>query len=231
MSKMFKIDGKVMKTWNPFTGCEFDCKYCWVDGVIAKLLRMGNTAYKACGKAPTFHPERLKAKFRPGDTVFVSDMGDISFASWSEIGEIIDVISAHPQTDFLFMTKSPGIYTAGFYWPSNVIQGTTIETNRYMIDYSKAPPPAARFGAMMPGGPNHHPRKLISIEPIMDFDVDFFASLLVAVKPEIIQIGADNYNNGLPEPEGNKVIELIDTLREAGIRVEIKEGLKRITTL
>ncbi len=224
MTRMFKVNGKVMKTWNPFTGCLFGCSYCWVDDVILKLLRMGNTAYKTIGKNPTFHPERLKVRFHPGETVFVCDMGDISAATWPEIYEILQVIEANPATDFLIMTKSPGIYTAGAHWPANVIQGITIETNRWYSQISKAPPPLIRYNNILD---SRHQRKLVSIEPVMDFDPEF-VRWLVDISPDIIQIGADNYRHNLPEPSWDKVASLISKLEDAGMKGEQKDGLARL---
>ncbi len=220
MSRMFKIDGKVMRTWNPFTGCLFDCSYCWARKLAETKLK---ESYPN-GFVPTFHPERLKVKFHPGEMVFVSDMGDIAHATPSEIYQINCIIEANPQTDFLIMTKAPVIYSCSIHWSANVIQGTTIETHMWN-GFSKAPSPATRYRNIKD---SKHPRKLISIEPVMDFDLDVFTSWLLDINPWLVQIGADNYHHNLPEPSWDKVQALISNLEQAGIRVEQKGGLSRL---
>jgi len=222
MSKMFKT---VTRTWNVFTGCKFDCTYCWVDELLKG--RLGNTVkYKDIGKCPTFHPTELKKTFKPGDFVFVAAMGDISFAGYSELAEIINVIEANPETSFLLQTKNPGrfFYDCPIFWPRNVVFGTTIETNR-ANKYSKAPEPFERYRMIsrIRAG-----RKFISIEPIMDFDCDTMTSMMDFIHPEIVEIGADNYHNNLPEPSWSKVDSLMSNLKSIGIKVVEKDGLRRL---
>ena len=57
-------------------------------------------------------------------------------------------------------------------------------------------------------------RKMISIEPIMDFDLDYFVNEIKAIKPSFAYIGYDNYNYGLPEPPLSKTIELMKQLKK-----------------
>jgi len=86
MSKMFPF---VTKTWNPITGCLHGCKYCWAHSL--------NELYR---------------RFRSGDFVFVTDMGDL-FGKWVDVEWIIKVfrvIKAHPEATFLLLTKNPQRY-------------------------------------------------------------------------------------------------------------------------
>ncbi|GAH18366.1 unnamed protein product, partial [marine sediment metagenome] len=46
--------------------------------------------------------------------------------------------------------------------------------------------------------------------------------------PEIVEIGADNYHNNLPEPEWSKVDSLMSNLKSYGIKVVEKDGLERL---
>lgn len=57
------------------------------------------------------------------------------------------------------------------------------------------------------------PKKMLAIEPIMDFDLEPFIEAIKLVKPQFVYIGYDNYNCHLPEPSLSKTQELICQLR------------------
>ena len=223
MGKMFKT---VTQTWNPFTGCNFNCRYCWACDMATGRLK--NTERYKDGFLPAEHPEELKKKFKPGDFVFITDMGDISFASHQALLRILNVVVNHPETRFLFQTKKPSMFLNGYMWPPNCYHGTTIETNRDTSEYSLAPEPARRFFDI---SLDRHPHKFISIEPVMDFDLPILGGWILDIGPEIVEIGADNYRNGLPEPDWDKVRELIANLESQGIKVVEKDGLRRLEKL
>ena len=73
-----------------------------------------------------------------------------------------------------------------------------------------------------------HPRKFVSVEPIMDFDLRELTRWIGLLKPSIIEIGADNYNHNLPEPPWEKVEQLIKFCRGTGAQVVEKPGLERL---
>ena len=221
MSRMFKT---ITKTWNVFTGCKFDCTYCWVDELLKG--RLGTSSkYKEIGKAPTFHPSELNKKFKPSDFIFVAAMGDLTFCPSPQLEEILIIIKNNPEVDFLIQTKGVKLFQRiGIIWPRNVYHGITIETNRDTSAFSKAPAPFRRFEEIVS---DRHPRKFISVEPIMDFDM-WFIGWIINIMPEIVEIGADNYHHNLPEPSWDKVVSLMSVLRDAGIKVVEKEGLERL---
>jgi len=220
MSRMFKT---ITRTYNPFTGCRFEYIYCWaLRQAEGRLRRLGK--YRD-GFAPTFHPEELEKKFKPGEFIFVSDMGDISFASYKDQLTIQDRVSRFPEARFLFQSKNPVILTQlGGYIQPNIYLGTTIETNR---DYhiTKAPPPSERYAAIRY---LKHKHKFISIEPILDFDLEVLVRWLVQIQPEIVEIGADNHHCSLPEPPWQKVEALLAALEKFVPQIERKEGLERL---
>ncbi len=133
-----------------------------------------------------------------------------------------------PDTRFLLQSKAPRVFLNQLVIiPNNVYLGTTIETNRFAgySDWSRAPNPRFRYEDMVNlGGPH----LLISIEPVMDFDVDMLVKWLNMIRPAIIFIGADNYHAGLPEPSWDRVQELLVELRKFVPTVVEKQGLERL---
>jgi hypothetical protein len=55
---------------------------------------------------------------------------------------------------------------------------------------------------------------MITIEPIMDFDLTKMLRIIHMAEPSQVNIGADSGNNHLPEPPKEKVIELISELQK-----------------
>ena len=74
---------------------------------------------------------------------------------------------------------------------------------------------------------NHLIPKMVSIEPIIDFDLGDFIGWIKNISPKFVSIGADSGNNHLPEPSGDKVKALIEGLREF-TEVKTKENLRRL---
>ena len=168
-------------------------------------------------KTPKLIEKRLKQKFKPGDYVFVSDMGDAWARSidmkWQ--AAVVAVARLNPETNFLYMTKDPLGYCHfernAFAFPDNVLLGVTMETNRGTKKISHAPDPLARYLYFMNV---QHKRKFVSIEPIMDFDLEELVSWMKELKPEAVAVGYDNYKNNLIEPSLVKTNNLIVRLAE-----------------
>jgi len=225
-SRMFQVGGKPMKTWNVFVGCYYLCLYC--NARRTALTRLRDLPRYREGFKPHLVEKELDRKFKPGDFVFVSYMGDISFASPSIIVDLTARISQQPEVNFLFCSKSPLYYCSWrLLWPDNLYLGSTIETNR---DYhlTLAPAPVNRYIAMRA---LNHPKKFISIEPICDFDLDTMLKWMDEIKPSIVEVGADNYMNSLPEPPWYKVEKLIEGLENICPTVVRKVGLERLEKL
>jgi hypothetical protein len=54
---------------------------------------------------------------------------------------------------------------------------------------------------------------MVSIEPIMDFDLEPFVQWIGDIKPILVHVGYDNYNSNLPEPPLSKTNQSIYQLR------------------
>lgn len=220
MSRMFK---SITRTWNVFVGCNFDCSYC--NARKLALSRLKHLARYKDGFKPHLVQSELERTFKPGEFIFVAYMGDITWASLHELRAILARINLFPHTRFLICSKDPHTFNKpGVTFPPNVYLGTTIETNR---DYhlTKAPPPIDRFRELT-GFPHSH--KFLAIEPIMDFDLKELIHWVELLRPDIIEVGADNYYNNLPEPSPKKLEQLLEALRNLCPQVIEKVGLARL---
>lgn len=204
--------------------CKHGCGYCYVSGKIAPMLkRVGNDRYygepRLIEKA--FHTRLIVPD---GYIVFVQSCGDL-FGEWipsSWIERILERLRDFPETLFLLQTKNPARFLE-FDIPENCILGTTIETNR---DYelTKAPPPLERFLAMKKFRDRD---TMVSIEPLMEFDLATMLVWMSIIRPSFISIGADSGNNNLPEPSPMKVTQLLWQL-ELCTGVRKKKNLSRL---
>ena len=61
----------------------------------------------------------------------------------------------------------------------------------------------------------------------MDFDLDDMIELIKICHPVQVNIGADSGNNRLPEPSKEKLIQLIEALKEFTI-IDQKRNLSRL---
>jgi len=235
LTRMFTIRGQRMKTWNVFKGCKFDCTYCSARRLA--LTRLSHLPQYADGFYPRLVEQALGKSFQEGDFVFIGYMGDIAWAYKGELETIMARVATFPLTTFLMLTKAPSVYLEwqeawGFKPPPNLYLGTTIESN-YDHKVSKAPPPEKRYQAMVQ---LDHPRKFVSIEPLMDFHLATLVTWMKDIKPDIIEIGLDNYGNNLPEPKSAitggrspwKVKTLVQMLRTFCPDVVEKPGLTRL---
>jgi hypothetical protein len=211
MSKMFPF---ITQTWNPLGGeCIHGCSYCWAQKMAKQY------AMKKYIGSPRLFKKELERTFKKTDFVFVCDMTDW-LAEWvpeEEIQTIIDIMASSEAT-FLSLTKNPGRY-GYFKWPKNVVLGCTIETNRNDPIIGYAPCREYRMSWMDELFPEVENQLFLSIEPILDFDLESFALHIAKIHPKFVAIGYDNYNNGLPEPSLAKTLHLIALLEDARIKV------------
>jgi len=171
-----------------------------------------------------FDEKELKTNLGSGNFIFVGSSNDMFAADvpgeW--IQKTIDHCSLF-DNHYLFQTKNPSRLLE-FELPINSVVCTTIETNRvYTEIMGNSPLPIDRsIGLSQINLP-----KYITIEPIMDFDMDDILGLISTCKPIQVNIGADSGNNKLPEPNREKVLNLINEL-EKFTKVKQKKNLKRL---
>lgn len=217
MTKMFPF---ITKTWNPLGGeCQHSCSYCW-----AKQLTKRYGLQKYTGK-PTLTEKELARVFQHEDFVFVCDMADL-FGDWvpkEYIQRILDRMLTS-QATYLLLTKNPKRYHE-FNLPKNCVAGATIETD---IDYDTGSAPC-RLERIKFMQTLDHPRKMISIEPIMMLGWDF-TDYIIEIHPEFVAVGYDNYHNNLVEPDLATTKEMMTEFKEAGIKVYEKTLREPFTT-
>lgn len=206
----------VTRTWNPVTGCLYRCNYCWARELATTKLR--NSHRYIQGFKPMLNEGEFRSKFKKGDFIFVSDMGDLfgDFMPSEWIRKVLDHVRRFSEASFLFLTKNPFRYNEFlFEMPKNAILGATIETNNDQIlqthKISGAPPPSRRYIAMKD---LEWDKKFISIEPILDFDLESFSFWIEDIFPFLVYVGYDNYRNNLAEPMLSKTLSLIEKISE-----------------
>jgi DNA repair photolyase len=222
MSRMFLVDGMPMSTWNVYVGCRFGCHYCNARKLAETRLK-NSPRYRDGFRPHLVEGELRRRNFKPGQWVFVAYMGDIYFAELQEVKRILEVVRLFPETNFLFCTKQPQCYLEWLaFLPANCVLGVTLETNRFYASNAEPPWHRARWMTNI-----EWTRKMISIEPVMEFDYEL-VHWVKNIKPEIVEIGADNYHNGLPEPSRAQVETLISEISGSCGALVRKPGLERL---
>lgn len=216
-----------------FRGCYFGCTYCAFRNSLKR---------SACLKCRDFEPHEHLESFNKtpprtseseGDFVTLGMNGDIAFAPDTWFLKAVEYCERWYDRTFMVQSKHPQML-ARWNWPSNVVLGTTIETNRTNIwtadeplncridyaDLSGAPNPVIRKETLI----THDRDVAVTIEPVLDFELYVLLNWMIELQPKIIWIGYDSRpeRNKLPEPELAKTEELIDRLRENHLRVEEK---------
>ena len=223
----------ITHTWNPLAGeCPHGCSYCSTN----KLMRYPGIKNKYTGP-PRVHELEMKTNLGYGNFIFVCAQSDL-FANDvpdEAIIRVLDHCIKHNKNKYLLQTKNPRRlldFRLGLGWLDFVFC-TTIETNReYPEVMNDCPPPKERSNIMNDlchefdlGFPNK--QSYVTIEPIMDFDLDEMALMIEDCLPVQVNIGADSGNNNLPEPSKEKILALISEL-EKFTKVKQKSNLARL---
>lgn len=207
----------VTHTWNVIKGkCLHDCIYCYMKIYKLQDLR--------------FDKSELTTDLGRDNFIFVGSSTDMFEENVSTLWILL--VLEHTRNfyknKYLFQSKNPARFKQFIpLFPPDTVLGTTIETNRndMLSKISKAPLVLTRAVIM-----SHLPvqfKRMVTIEPIMDFDVSELVDLIGKIKPAWVNIGADSKGHNLPEPSKEKIEQLIYEL-DTFTAVKIKSNLKRL---
>lgn len=203
--------------------CSHKCSYCYV-----QKNRFG-VSLRYHGDARLLKDE-LKINYGVNKTIFIEHMNDM-FAKNIHVQWIKDIImhcNKYPKNQYIIQTKNPQ-RAFGFLdsFTNAFMIGTTIETNRNIKSISTAPSTIKRYDGIK-RFKQAGIKTFITIEPILDFDVDILASWIIDANPDFINIGADSKYNKLPEPSSEKILKLVDELNKNKIHIRKKINLERL---
>jgi protein gp37 len=204
----------ITHTWNPVRGkCSYNCSYCYVG------------KWKQEQKPIHLDEKELKVNLGEGNFIFICSGCDLFHPDvprkW--IKAIWKHTQKYPKNQYLWHTKNPWGLASLIEPLKRDVACITIESNRAYPSVSKAPFPIERITWLKEwDGP-----RMITVEPIMDFDLDLFCGMLLECSVDQVNIGADSGRNNLPEPSAEKIGELIKRL-EPYTKVHLKKNLRRI---
>lgn len=214
----------ITHTWNPVTGkCPYNCVYCYAD----KFKEL-----------PPLHLDKKILKENLGEDNFIFICSGCDLFHPAVPDEWISYVLLHtlkfPKNKYLLHTKNPA---RAAEWQDgvkdNYILCVTIESNNPALlkKYSNAPHLDRRIEGLV----KWKYKKMITIEPIMEFDCVLF-NLIKNINPIQVNIGANSLKvkRGqkikLPEPSTANILRLIKEA-EKYTKVCLKKNLKRLVPL
>lgn len=197
-------------TWNPYTGCEHGCKYCYARDIA-------NRFYKEKFK-PTFKPHRLKQpKLTPlpkqkgwHRRVFVCSMADL-FGDWVDIADIQKILNAAGNSEwtYIYLTKNPKRLLE-IDWPPNSWVGATVDNQERA---NNTEPIFQKLKA---------PLKFYSVEPFTE-SIEFQNLQWV----DCILVGGRSRSTRMPAkyPTINMLCQVLRAAEHAGTRWFLKNNI------
>lgn len=207
-------------TWNTCKGvCPHFCEYCYC-----------RKWYDESHPQPKLHFDHGELQRDLGEYhfIFVGSSCDM-WAKDIPTAWIEKTLSHCNQytNEYLFQSKNPGrFYLHVKDFPPHTTLGTTIETNRIYPQMGNTPSPQKRAIDMALLKQEGF-KTMITLEPIMDFDVKPLVELIRLANPDWVNIGADSKGHHLPEPSKEKILDLVSEL-STFTEIKQKNNLKRL---
>lgn len=201
----------ITHTWNPMGGrCPHGCAYCYMKyhTYIERLYLDERELKGTC-------PAKLFIFIGSNTDVFAAEMP----SAW--INKVLDFcvnVTSNQKDDektrFLLQTKNPARVLEFINHPllknGQAVVCTTLETNRHYPDIMNNAPLIKDRAKAMAAIADYGVKTYVTIEPIMDFDLDEFIGLLKMCKPEQVNIGAESQHFvQIPQPSEDKLTSLI----------------------
>ena len=205
----------IKDTVNPLAGrCPHDCSYCYVKDLKKRfpaIREKYSGELRLCEKT-------MKKNLGNGKTLFVCSCNDL-FAEDVNSHHLFAILRWLKEYDntYYFQTKNPGRLSRLIpNLPEKKILCVTLESDRMMNVPTYILADMADACHLQ-----------ITIEPIREFDLEAFCSILRFIKPAQVNIGANTSKIKLIEPSPEKVHSLISEL-EKFTKVHLKDNLKRL---
>ena len=212
----------ITHTWNPIKGaCPFDCTYCF-------MKRWGDKRLKA----PRLVKSEMKTDLEKNNFIFIGSSIDMFAPEIPEewITHYVLTKAIGYENKYLLQSKNPMRYLKihdDWLVPEKFILSTTLETNYYMPEIMRNSPPPIDRAVAMSRLPKEY-KRMVTIEPIMKFNLDELIKMIMLINPVQINIGADSCNKKLPEPDPAELKYLIGVLENLDSNIHLKFNLKRI---
>ncbi|MDD4154119.1 MAG: hypothetical protein PHT30_01750 [Bacilli bacterium] len=208
----------ITHTWNTIKGeCFHDCSYCY-------MKRWGKL------KPVRFDEKELKTDLGIGNFIFVGSSCDMFAENIPD--EWIKKTLKHMEkfdSKYLLQTKNPTRvldFIDACVITDKCVICTTIESNKDLLEIKRNSPDVFKR-AMAMNELSQIIDTYVTIEPIMDFDMDIMVQLIKDCNPKQVNIGADSGHNNLPEPSKEKVLQLVSELQKFTI-IHNKSNLQRL---
>jgi DNA repair photolyase len=204
-------------TWNTVKGeCPHHCAYCY-------MKRWGRQ------NPARFDEREQNASLGENRFIFVGSSCDL-FAmdippEW--ITKTLEKANRY-NNRYLVQSKNPARFHNFLKYmdPARYVLATTLETNFHLPDVMGDSPPPEKRAEEMASLPKDY-KRVITVEPVMKFDLKALSHLVLICNPRQVNIGADSGGHGLPEPAAKEVRALIELLSRY-TTVYQKDNLKRL---